>query len=45
MLTVGALLNSDQQPSTLVRIHFSTTKDAALWKVFARWRDAMHKIS
>ena len=45
LLAPGALFHSAQQPSTLMRINFATTQDAAFWKVFARLRDAMRKIS
>ena len=41
MLTAGTLFHSDQQPSTLMRIDFSTTQDAAFWWVLERLRDAM----
>lgn len=40
LLAPGALFHSAQQPSTLMRINFATTQDAAFWKVFARLRDA-----
>ncbi|MGB4116449.1 MAG: PLP-dependent aminotransferase family protein [Polaromonas sp.] len=42
LLAPGALFHATQQPSTLMRINFATTQDAAFWKVFARLRDAMH---
>jgi DNA-binding transcriptional MocR family regulator len=45
LLAPGALFHATQQPSTLMRINFATTQDAAFWKVFARFRDAMRKIS
>ena len=41
LLAPGALFHSAQQPSTLMRINFATTQDAAFWKVFARLRDAV----
>ncbi len=40
LLAPGALFHATQQPSTLMRINFATTQDAAFWKVFARLRDA-----
>ena len=39
LLAPGALFHATQQPSTLMRINFATTQDAAFWKVFARLRD------
>ncbi|MFN5350799.1 MAG: PLP-dependent aminotransferase family protein [Polaromonas sp.] len=41
LLAPGALFHASQQPSTLMRINFATTQDAAFWQVFARLRDAM----
>ena len=41
LLAPGALFHATQQPSTLMRINFATTQDAAFWKVFARLRDDM----
>ena len=41
LLAPGALFHATQQPSTLMRINFATTQDAAFWKTFARLRDAM----
>jgi DNA-binding transcriptional MocR family regulator len=40
LLAPGALFHATQQPSTLMRINFATTQEAAFWKVFARLRDA-----
>ena len=40
LLAPGALFHATQQPSTLMRINFATTQDAAFWKVFARLRGA-----
>ena len=40
LLAPGALFHATRQPSTLMRINFATTQDAAFWKVFARLRDA-----
>ena len=42
LLAPGALFHATQQPSTLMRINFATTQDAAFWKVFAHLRDATH---
>jgi hypothetical protein len=36
-----ALFHASRQPSTLMRINFSTTQDAAFWCVFERMRDQM----
>ena len=41
LLAPGALFHATRQPSTLMRINFATTQDAAFWKVFARLRDDM----
>ncbi|RZJ27080.1 MAG: PLP-dependent aminotransferase family protein [Haliea sp.] len=41
LIAPGALFHAARQPSTLMRINFATTQDAAFWKVFARLRDAM----
>ena len=38
LLAPGALFHAARQPSTLMRINFATTQDAAFWKVFARFR-------
>jgi DNA-binding transcriptional MocR family regulator len=35
LLAPGALFNAARQPSTLMRINFATTQDAAFWKKFA----------
>ena len=40
LLAPGALFHAAPQPSTLMRINFSTTQDAAFWKVFARLRNS-----
>ena len=42
LLAPGALFHAARQPSSLMRINFATTQDAAFWKVFAQLRDAMH---
>ena len=39
LLAPGGLFHAAGQPSTLMRINFATTQDAAFWKVFARLRD------
>jgi DNA-binding transcriptional MocR family regulator len=36
LLAPGALFHAQRQPSTLMRINFATTQDAAFWKVFRR---------
>jgi DNA-binding transcriptional MocR family regulator len=41
LLAPGALFHATQQPSTLMRVNFATTQDAAFWKVFARLRGDM----
>ena len=41
LLAPGALFHATRQPSTLMRINFATTQDAAFWKVFSRLRDDM----
>ncbi len=41
LLAPGALFHAARQPSTLMRINFATTQDAAFWKVFAKLRDGM----
>ncbi|WP_295956287.1 PLP-dependent aminotransferase family protein [Rhodoferax sp.] len=38
MLAPGALFHASRQPSSLMRINFANTQDAAFWKVFARVR-------
>ena len=35
----GALVHAERKPSTLMRINFATTQEAAFWKTFARVRD------
>ena len=40
MLAPGALFHANRQPSSLMRINFANTQDAAFWKVFARVRDS-----
>jgi DNA-binding transcriptional MocR family regulator len=41
LLASGALFHAARQPSTLMRINFATTQEAAFWTVFARLRDGM----
>ena len=41
LLAPGALFHAGRKPSTLMRINFATTQDAAFWKVFARVRGVM----
>lgn len=36
LLAPGALFHASRKPSTLMRINFASTQDAAYWKVFAR---------
>ncbi|CAN7541369.1 PLP-dependent aminotransferase family protein [Polaromonas sp. LjRoot131] len=40
LIAPGALFHAVRAPSTLMRINFATTQEAAFWKVFARLRDA-----
>lgn len=39
LLAPGALFHASRQSSTLMRINYATTQDAAFWRVFARVRD------
>ncbi|MES2877268.1 MAG: PLP-dependent aminotransferase family protein [Pseudomonadota bacterium] len=41
LLAPGALFHASRQPSTLMRINFATTQEAAFWQVFSRMRDEM----
>jgi len=41
LIAPGALFHAVRKPSTLMRINFATTQDAAFWSVFARLRDGM----
>jgi DNA-binding transcriptional MocR family regulator len=41
LIAPGALFHAVRTPSTLMRINFATTQEAAFWKVFARLRDAV----
>lgn len=40
LLAPGSLFHAERRPTTLMRINFATTQDAAFWKRFARLRDA-----
>ena len=40
LLAPGALFHAQRQPSTLMRINFATTQEAAFWKVFSAERAA-----
>ena len=40
LLAPGSLFHARRQASTLMRINFATTQEAAFWKVFARERDS-----
>ena len=39
LIAPGALFHAVRTPSTLMRINFATTQEAAFWKVFARLRE------
>ena len=41
LLAPGALFHAERKPSTLMRINFATTQDAAFWKNFQRVRAEM----
>ncbi len=41
LLAPGALFHASRQPSTLMRISFATTQEAAFWDEFQRARDDM----
>ena len=41
LLAPGALFHARREPSTLMRINFACTQDAAFWKSFAKVRDAL----
>jgi DNA-binding transcriptional MocR family regulator len=36
LIAPGSLFHAERAPSTLMRINFATTQDAAFWKVFRR---------
>ncbi|MEP6557657.1 MAG: PLP-dependent aminotransferase family protein [Burkholderiales bacterium] len=44
LLAPGALFHAVQRPSTLMRINFATTQDAAFWRVFRERVDAMRHV-
>ena len=44
LLAPGVLFHATRQPSTLMRINFATTQEAAFWRVFARLRGAMSAV-
>lgn len=41
LLAPGALFHATRQPSTLMRVNFATTQDAAFWRLFERRRSAL----
>ncbi len=41
LIAPGSLFHARRQPTTLMRINFATTQDAAFWKVFCRVRDGL----
>ncbi len=41
LIAPGSLFHAVRKPTTLMRINFATTQDAAFWTVFARLRDAV----
>ena len=41
LIAPGGLFHALRKPSTLMRINFATTQEAAFWKVFARLRDGV----
>lgn len=41
LLAPGSLFHAERQPGTLMRINFTTTQEAAFWRVFARLRDGI----
>ncbi len=41
LIAPGALFHAVRKPSTLMRVNFATTQEAAFWKVFARLRDGV----
>ncbi|MGE3349293.1 MAG: PLP-dependent aminotransferase family protein [Ramlibacter sp.] len=41
LLAPGALFHAERKPSTLMRINFATTQDAAFWKVYGKLRAAV----
>jgi DNA-binding transcriptional MocR family regulator len=43
LLAPGALFHATRAPSTLMRINFATTQEAAFWAVLARQIEAMQR--
>jgi len=41
LMAPGALFHASRQPSTLMRINFATTQDAAFWQVFSKMSGEM----
>ena len=41
LLAPGSLFHARRPPSTMMRINFATSQDAAFWKVFSRVRDEL----
>lgn len=41
LLAPGSLFHARRAPTTLMRINFATTQDAAFWKTFVRVRDGL----
>lgn len=41
LLAPGSLFHAVRKPSTLMRINFATTQEAAFWKVFVRLREEL----
>jgi len=41
LLAPGSLFHAVRQPSTLMRINFASTQDAAVWEDFTRLRDSL----
>jgi len=41
LLAPGALFHAERRPSTLMRINFATTQEAAFWRVFERVREGV----
>ena len=41
LLAPGSLFHASRQPGTLMRINFTTTQEAAFWRVFERVREQM----
>jgi DNA-binding transcriptional MocR family regulator len=41
LLAPGSLFHAVRRPSTLMRINFASTQDAAVWDDFTRARDSL----